>query len=801
MLVSYKWLKELVDVDVTTAELAEKMSTTGIEVEGVETPAEGLSKIVVGEVLTCEDVPETHLHLCQVDTGDDNPRQIVCGAPNIKAGIKVIVALPGARIADNYKIKKGKIWGMESLGMICSLQELGISESVVPKEFSDGIQILPKDAVPGQSVFPYLNLDDEIVELAITPNRADALSMRGVAYEVAAIYGKKVHLPEKQVHEIDSKAADKLTVAIESDKALTYKARLVENVTVTPSPQWLQNLLMNAGIRPINNVVDVTNYVLLYFGQPMHAFDYAKFADKTIVARQAKAGEKLVTLDGEERELITDDLVISVADQAVALAGVMGGQSTEIDVDSKTVVLEAAVFDGQSVRKTSSRLNLRSESSSRFEKGVNYDTVGQALDFAAAMLEEFAGGQTLAGQVQAGSLPTEPVQVSTSLNYVNVRLGTNLTMADIQNVFDKLEFPVTGDQEHFTVTVPRRRWDISIQADLVEEIARIYGYEKLPTTLPEAAGTAGELTASQNLRRKVRTLAEGAGLSEIISYALTTPEKAVQFAQNPTNVTELMWPMSIERSALRQNVVAGMLDTIAYNVARKNKDIAIYEIGKVFEQKGNPKEDLPNEQDTFALAMTGLVSDKDFQTAAQPVDFFHVKGILEALFDKLDLVVDYVPDKSLAALHPGRTASLVLAGQTIGFVGQVHPEVAKDYGIPETYVAEINLTALQANLQPAQAFVEITKFPAVSRDIALLVDQAVSHQAVLDAIQEAGVKRLTSIKLFDVYAGHNIVHGKKSMAYSLTFQNPDDNLTDEEVAKYMEKITKSLTEKVAAEVR
>lgn len=801
MLVSYKWLKELVDVDVTTAELAEKMSTTGIEVEGVETPAEGLSKIVVGEVLTCEDVPETHLHLCQVDTGDDTPRQIVCGAPNIKAGIKVIVALPGARIADNYKIKKGKIWGMESLGMICSLQELGISESVVPKEFSDGIQILPEDAVPGQSVFPYLNLDDEIVELAITPNRADALSMRGVAYEVAAIYGKKVHLPEKQVHEIDSKAADKLTVAIESDKALTYKARLVENVTVTPSPQWLQNLLMNAGIRPINNVVDVTNYVLLYFGQPMHAFDYAKFADKTIVARQAKAGEKLVTLDSEERELITDDLVISVADQAVALAGVMGGQSTEIDVDSKTVVLEAAVFDGQSVRKTSSRLNLRSESSSRFEKGVNYDTVGQALDFAAAMLEEFAGGQTLAGQVQAGSLPTEPVQVSTSLNYVNVRLGTNLTMADIQNVFDKLEFPVTGDQEHFTVTVPRRRWDISIQADLVEEIARIYGYEKLPTTLPEAAGTAGELTASQKLRRKVRTLAEGAGLSEIISYALTTPEKAVQFAQNPTNVTELMWPMSIERSALRQNVVAGMLDTIAYNVARKNKDVAIYEIGKVFEQKGNPKEDLPNEQDTFALAMTGLVSDKDFQTAAQPVDFFHVKGILEALFDKLDLVVDYVPDKSLAALHPGRTASLVLAGQTIGFVGQVHPEVAKDYGIPETYVAEINLTALQANLQPAQAFVEITKFPAISRDIALLVDQAVSHQAVLDAIQEAGVKRLTSIKLFDVYAGHNIVHGKKSMAYSLTFQNPDDNLTDEEVAKYMEKITKSLTEKVAAEVR
>lgn len=801
MLVSYKWLKELVDVDVTTAELAEKMSTTGIEVEGVETPAEGLSKLVVGDVLSCEDVPDTHLHLCQVDTGDEEPRQIVCGAPNIAAGQKVIVALPGARIADNYKIKKGKIRGMESLGMICSLQELGLSESIVPKEFSDGIQILPKAAVPGESVFPYLDLDDEIIELAITPNRADALSMRGVAYEVAAIYGKSVHFSEKDVHEVAQKAAEKIAVAIESDKALTYKARVVENVTVAPSPQWLQNLLMNAGIRPINNVVDVTNYVLLYFGQPMHAFDYDKFADKTIVARDARPGEKLVTLDGEERELIADDLVISVADQAVALAGVMGGQSTEIDSASQTVVLEAAVFDGQSIRKTSSRLNLRSESSSRFEKGINYDTVGQALDYAAAMLDELAGGQTLAGQVEAGSLPTEPVQVSTSLDYVNVRLGTQLTMADIQDIFAKLDFPVAGNEERFTVTVPRRRWDIAIQADLVEEIARIYGYDKLPTTLPEAAGTAGELTSTQKLRRRVRTIAEGAGLSEIISYALTTPEKAVQFTQNPTNMTELMWPMSIERSALRQNIVAGMLDTIAYNVARKNKDIAIYEIGKVFEQKGNPKADLPTELDTFALAVTGLVAEKDFQTEAQPVDFFYVKGILETLFAKLDLSVEFVAESGLAAMHPGRTASLILDGQPLGFVGQIHPEVAKDYGIPETYVAEINLTAVQNKLQPASAFVEIPKFPSVSRDIALLVDQAVSHQAILDAIQGAGVKRLIKIKLFDVYAGHNIAHGKKSMAYSLTFQNPSDNLTDEEVAKYMEKITKALTEKVSAEVR
>ena len=802
MLVSYKWLKELVDVDVTTAELAEKMSTTGIEVEGVETPAEALSKLVVGHVLSCEDVPDTHLHLCQVDTGDaEGPRQIVCGAPNVTAGIKVIVAIPGARIANNYKIKKGKIRGMESLGMICSLAELGLPDSIIPKEFADGIQILPEDAVPGDSIFPYLDLDDEIIELSITPNRADALSMRGVAHEVAAIYGKSVHFPEKTVTEDSKPASDKISVAIESDKVATYASRVVENVTVQPSPQWLQNLLMNAGIRPINNVVDVTNYVLLYFGQPMHAFDLDKFEDSRIVARDARDGEKLVTLDGEERELTAEDIVITVADKPVALAGVMGGASTEIDNNSKNVVLEAAVFDGKSVRKTSSRLNLRSESSSRFEKGINNDTVLEALDFAAAMLQELANGTVLAGRVQAGFVDTEPVQVSTSLGYVNVRLGTELTFADIEDVFAKLGFGLTGDADKFTVSVPRRRWDISIQADLVEEIARIYGYEKLPTTLPEAAGTAGELTETQALRRKVRTIAEGAGLTEIISYALTTPEKAVEFAVTPTNLTELMWPMTVDRSALRQNMVSGMLDTVAYNVNRKNSNVAIYEIGKVFEQNGNPKEELPNEINTFAFAISGLVAEKDFQTKATPVDFFYAKGIVEALFDKLEVSVDYVPTKDLASMHPGRTAAIVLDGQTIGFLGQVHPQTAKNYGIPETYVAEINLSAVEASLQPAQPFVEITKFPAVSRDIALLLKAEITHQEVLDAIYSAGVKRLVAVKLFDVYAGEKLGAGMKSMAYSLTFQNPNDNLTDEEVAKYMEKITKALTEKVEAEVR
>lgn len=801
MLVSYKWLKELVDIDVSSAELAEKMSTTGIEVEGVEVPAEGLSKLVVGHVLSCEDVPETHLHLCQVDTGDDEPRQIVCGAPNVQAGINVIVAIPGARIADNYKIKKGKIRGMESLGMICSLQELGLPDAIIPKEFSEGIQILPDNAIPGDSIFSYLDLDDEIIELSITPNRADALSMRGVAHEVAAIYGKELKFPVKTPQESSKATSDLISVAIESDKVLTYASRVVENVTVQASPQWLQNRLMNAGIRPINNVVDVTNYVLLYFGQPMHAFDFNKFESGDIVARQARNGEKIVTLDGEERDLIDQDIVITVNDKPVALAGVMGGKATEIDSHSKTVVLEAAVFDGKAIRKTSGRLNLRSESSSRFEKGVNYDTVIEALDFAAAMLEELAGGQVLAGYLQAGQVPTEPVQVLTTLDYVNVRLGTNLAYSDIENVFAKLGFGLSGDAQAFTVSVPRRRWDISIQADLVEEIARIYGYDKLPTTLPEAGGTAGELTASQLLRRRVRAIAEGAGLTEIISYALTTPEKAQAFAIESSHLTELMWPMTIERSALRQNIVSGMLDTIAYNVARKQKNLAIYEIGKVFEQNADPKVDLPNERDTFAFALTGLVAEKDFQTQATTVDFYYAKGILESLFSKLNLKVTFVAEKDMASMHPGRTARILLSEETIGFLGQVHPQVANDYDIPETYVAELNLQAIEANMASTQIFTEISKQPAVSRDIALLVDDQLSHQDIVTIIEGLGLKYLESIKLFDVYAGANIEPGKKSMAYSLTFQNPQESLRDEEVAKYMNKISEALLEKANAQVR
>ncbi|MET3643733.1 phenylalanine--tRNA ligase subunit beta [Streptococcus gallinaceus] len=799
MLVSYKWLKQLVDFDATSHDLSEKMSTTGIEVEGVEQVSAGLSKLVVGEVLSTEPIPETHLNICQVNVGEETT-QIVCGAPNVKPGIKVIVALPGARIAGNHKIKKGKIRGVESLGMICSLAEIGVSDSVVPKEYADGIYYLPEDAVAGDSIFPYLDLDDEIIELSITPNRADALSMRGVAHEVAAIYDSKPHFPSYELTEVEKKASDVIEVTIDSERVAAYQARVVENVTIAPSPQWLQNLLMNSGIRPINNVVDVTNYILLYFGQPMHAFDLDKFEDKKIVARQAKSAETLVTLDEVERELTEEDIVITVADKPVALGGVMGGASTEIDATSTNVVLEAALFNGKSIRKTSGRLNLRSESSSRFEKGINVADLSAALDAAAAMIAELAGGQVLAGRVVAGQVDTDALPVTAQVDYVNRSLGTALTYAEIAAIFRRLGMEISRDDTAFTVQVPRRRWDITIPADLVEEIARIYGYNNLPTTLPQEDGTAGELTRSQQLRRQVRSLAEGAGLTEIISYVLTTPEKAVEFTLEPTQVTELMWPMTVDRSALRQNMVSGMLETVAYNVARKNKNLAFYEIGKVFEQTGNAKEDLPQEVSKFALVMTGLVAEKDFQTPAVAVDFFHAKGIVESLLAKYGLTAEFRATSQVAALHSGRTAAIYLGEDLLGFVGQVHPQTAKDYAIPETYVAELNMDLLEAALQPTQPFTEISKFPAVSRDIALLVKAEIQHQDILEAIAKANVKRLTDITLFDVYAGSNIEPGHKSMAYSLTFQNPVDSLTDEEVTGYMAKISKSLQE-LGAEIR
>ena len=797
MLVSYKWLKELVpNLTATPDELEQKMSTSGIEVEGVTSPQEGLSKLVVGEVLSSEDIPETHLHITQVNVGADEALQIVCGAPNVRVGMKVIVALVGARIADNYKIKKGKIRGVESLGMLCALDEIGIDEKINPMKHEDGIFEMPADAKVGDSIFPYLDMDDEIIELSITPNRADALSMNGAAWEVGAIYDLPVKLEEKSLVEASESAASKITVKVETDKVPTYKIRLIEGVKIAKSPQWLQNRLMNAGVKPINNVVDVTNYVLMTFGQPLHSFDFAKFGSDEILVRQAKSGEKITTLDHVERELDDSDIVVTANGLPVALGGVMGGADSEITDETTNVALEAALFDGASIRKTSQKFALRSEASSRFEKGINEETVREALDFAAAMIVELAGGKVLSGLVESNDYQPLLPKVSITLSRVNGALGTDLSLETVKKIFVQLGFGVEVEGEKFTCEIPSRRWDIHIEADLVEEVARIYGYDNLPSTLP-LSQNAGELTDIQKFRRTVRTGLESSGLNEVIGYSLVTPEKATEFV-GELETTSLMMPMTEDRQTLRANMIPGLLDIVNYNQNRKNADVAIYEIGNIF--LPNADDIRPTEVPNLAFAISGNVVDKSYNGQAVPVDFYYAKGIVENLLETYE-EVEFVPTNNQAAMHPGRTAVININGRLAGFVGQIHPATAKKYDVAETYVASLDMEVMLEELPAQTIFNDIPKVQAVHRDIALLIDAEVTHAQIVSVIKSSRVKTLKQVELFDIYQGKNLPAAKKSMAYSLTFQPTENTMTDDEITAAVNKITKNLVEKLNVEIR
>lgn len=805
MLVSYKWLSEFLDLKAVSAkELADQLSITGIEVEGIDYPQNGLKKVVVGEVLECVDHPDSdHLHICQVNIGAEKPTQIICGAPNIKAKIKVIVALPGARIVGNVKIKKGKMRGEISNGMICSLQEIGYADAVVPKEYADGIYYLPEDAIPGKDVYPYLSMDDAIIDLSITPNRADALSMRGVAYEVGAMYRQTPKFEVLPLVEGNQKAGDKLSVNVAVKEVVpSYQIRVIENVTIAPSPRWLQNLLMNEGIRPINNVVDITNYILLLYGQPLHAFDYDQLKSDEILVRYAKNAEELTTLDGEKRQLTEQNIVITNGDVPVALAGVMGGLDSEITSKTTTVALESALFDSTSIRKTAQQFNLRSESSARFEKGINKATIDEACDQAAAWIAKLSGGTVLNGAIKACQIDAPDREVAITLDRINQYLGTALSLAEVGEIFDALGFGYVEKDHKFVVRIPARRWDIAIEADLVEEVARIYGYNRLPSTLPKGETILGTLTSNQKKTRSIRTILESDGLDEAISYALTTEAKSTQFNWIDSLTTRLDWPMTEDRSVLRLNLVSGLLDDVAYNIARKNQQLGFYEIGRVFYQHEDPLTILPHEENHLALALTGQWQERDWQTKAEKVDFFYAKGILEHLFAELSLseAICFEKSESERNLHPGRTAAIYLADEKIGFVGQIHPSVAKSYEIPETYVAEINLDAV-LNYETDFTYQPVSKYPSVSRDIALSIAETVTNEGITLAIKEVAGRFLQAIQLFDVYQGDNIEKGKKSLAYRLTFVDPEATLTDEQINQTMNKILKKLTEELHATVR
>lgn len=803
MFVSYKWLQEYVDLSgISADELAEKITKSGIEVEGVEKKSEGLKGIVIGHVVEREPHPNADkLNVCQVDLGSETV-QIVCGAPNVDKGQKVAVATVGAVLPGNFKIKKAKLRGEASHGMICSLKELGIDSKLVAKEYATGIFVFPSDVEVGTDALLALGLDDEILELGLTPNRSDALSMLGVAYEVGAILGREVKWPEISTEEAAENASDFINIKVDNveDNPL-YIAKVIKDVKIGPSPLWMQTRLMASGIRPHNNVVDITNYILLEYGQPLHAFDYDRLGSKEIVVRRAKDAEKIITLDEAERTLTAEHLVITNGTEPVAIAGVMGGANSEVRQDTTTVIIESAYFAGTVVRKASKDHGLRSEASARFEKGVDPARVRAAGERAAQLICEYAGGTVLAGTAEFDEMKMEPQVISITLDKINTLLGTSMTVSEVESIFTRLQFGVELDNETFIVTVPTRRGDITIEADLVEEAARLYGYDNIPATLPIGETAPGRLTDYQLKRRKTRSVLEGAGLNQAITYSLTSKEKAAQFAiENRESIT-LAMPMSEERSQLRLSIVPQLLEVLKYNNARSIDSLALYEIGAVFLKQDG--EELPEEREHIAAAMTGLWESHLWQGEKKPVDFFVAKGILEALFTELGLnsQVEYRQAETIADMHPGRTAEILLNGRVIGFIGQIHPTLQKELDLKETFIFELSFKdAAQANVAPI-AYQVIPRFPSISRDIALVVDTNTVAGDIKKVIIEAGGSLLKEVSIFDLYEGEHMEAGKKSLAYSLKYFDPERTLTDEEVTKAHEKVLTAVKEKSGAELR
>ncbi|MFC3883178.1 phenylalanine--tRNA ligase subunit beta [Bacillus songklensis] len=803
MFVSYRWLQEYVDLTgISASDLAEKITRSGIEVENVEELGEGISGVVVGHVVEREQHPNADkLNKCLVDLGEGEPVQIICGAPNVAQGQKVAVAKVGAVLPGNFKIKRAKLRGEESNGMICSLQELGIEGKFVAKEYQEGIFVFPSDVEVGSDALELLNLHDEVLELGLTPNRSDALSMLGVAHEVAAILGRDVKYPEIAVKENDEKASDFITVKVEAkeDNPL-YVARVVKNVKIGPSPLWMQTRLMAAGIRPHNNVVDITNYILLEYGQPLHAFDYDRLGSKEILVRRAQNGEKMVTLDDTERTLTEDHLVITNGIEPVALAGVMGGANSEVQNDTRTVLIESAYFKGLTVRTASKDHGLRSEASARFEKGIDPNRTRAAADRAAALMALYADGEVVGGTVEVDTLTIEPAVISITLDRINGVLGTALTAGQVKDIFIRLQFEVKEEEGSFVVTVPTRRGDITIEEDLVEEVARLYGYDHLPTTLPISEATPGRLTPYQEKRRKVRRFLEGAGLLQAITYSLTSEEKATQFAFEQAAPIRLAMPMSEERSTLRLSLIPHLLETVKHNNARQIDSVALYEIGSVF--LPTAQGELPQEKERLAGAVTGLWHMHGWQGEKKAVDFYVVKGILEGLFELLgtaDLIEYKLATKE--GMHPGRTAEVFLSGVGIGFVGQLHPAVQKELDLRETYVFELDLqTLLTVDVKEVQ-YEAIPRFPSISRDIALVVEKEIPAGEIQRVVQEAGGKLLKEVMVFDLYEGEKMEPGKKSVAFSLRYFDPERTLTDEEVTKAHNNVLKAVEEAFGASLR
>jgi len=809
MKVSYKWLNEWIDLkDISPEEIADKLTNAGIEVDGIIPMDKGVENVVIGKVLQVQKHPDADkLRVCNVDVGESEPLQIVCGAPNVAVGQQVPVAKIGAVLPGDFKIKRSKLRGVESQGMICSAKELGLDNKFVPKELQEGIYVFADEYQVGSDIRPIFNLDDVVLDLDLTPNRSDCLSMRGVAFELAALFNRPIKLPSNSVKETNANIEELISLEVE-DASLCprYTGRLVRNVTVAPSPMWLRNKLQAAGIRSINNIVDITNLILIEYGQPLHAFDYNKVNGKSIIVRRANDNETIKTLDETERQLTTEMLVIADQQSAIAIAGVMGGYESEVTDETKDIFIESAYFNSTSVRRTSTTFSLRSEASIRFEKGTDPNIVVDAVNRAASLMAELAGGEIVSGIIDSNNHIVPDKDIQLSIEQINNRLGTDISKDQMIDLFKRLQFKVTEAGQQLVVCVPTRRQDITLVEDLSEEVARLYGYANIPTTLPVGQSTQGMLTDEQKDRRRMRDYLLSVGWDEAVSYSFINPQTVsdLQLMDDKyQNMIPLKMPLSEERRNLRTTLLPSMLELAAYNNNHKNESIQLFELGKVFLPKQLPIEELPLEKIMVAGIAYGSVHNNHWSYKSISVDFYYVKGIVEGIFDYFGIphsLIEFKP-VSKPSMHPGQTASIIVNNKEIGYIGQLHPKVIKIYDLPKAFYFEIDYQAILEIANLKIQYQRLPKYPTIKRDLAMVINQQVNAQDIKKSIIKYGTELLTGVQLFDVYAGKGIADGKKSLAYSLTFNDPNKTLTDEEVQTVINKIVTGLEEDWQAELR
>ena len=802
---SLSWIKAYVpELEVTAQEFTDAMTLSGSKVEGFTKMDADLEKIVIGQIKKIEKHPDADkLIICQVDIGEESPIQIVTGAPNVKEGDKVPVVLDGGRVAGGHdgkmtpggiRIKKGKLRGIESNGMMCSIEELGSTRDMYPEAPEYGIYIFPETAEVGADAIEVLGLHDVEFEFEITSNRVDCYSTLGLARETAATFHKEFKAPEVRVKGCGGDVNDYIKVEVQDhDLCSRYCARVVKNIRLAPSPEWMQRRLASVGIRPINNVVDITNYVMEEYGQPMHAYDLDKIADKKIVVRRAAHDEKFVTLDGQERTLDENVLMICDGEKAVGMAGIMGGENSMITDDVKTMLFEAACFDGTNIRLSSKRVGLRTDASGKFEKGLDPNNAQAAIDRACQLIEELDAGDVVNGTVDVYPVKREPVRIPFEPDRINALLGTDISKEQMLEYYKPIELEY--DEKTNEIVAPTFRQDLFRTADLAEEVARFFGYDNIPTTLPRGEATTGKLPFYLRIEAVARDIAEFCGFSQGMTYSFESP-KVFDKLLLPEDARErqaivISNPLGEDFSIMRTTSLNGMLTSLATNYNRRNKNVRLYEMGNIYLPKSLPLTELPDERMQFTLGMYG------------DGDFFSMKGIVEEFLDKIGMHLKetYDPNAGKSFLHPGRQANIIYDGTVIGYLGEVHPTVAATYGIGErAYVAVLDMPSIVPMATFDRKYEGIAKFPAVTRDISMVVPKNVLVGQIEEVIAVRGGQILENYELFDIYEGSQIKGGYKSVAYSLTFRAKDRTLTDTEISASMKKILNGL-EALGAELR